>query len=111
MVMKTDKSGKMSVTTREKYLEMGRVHVGEDKEVGRTKIVATDKILNEHSAAWCSIWSTGKDHEHQDRVLHSKTSRSENRANLYLSHKDHKKEQDKTRPIGTANSSNTKSLC
>ena len=56
----------------------------------------------------CSIWNTGKDHEHQDRVLHSKTSRSENKANLYLTHKDHKKEKAKTRPIGTANSSNTR---
>ena len=41
-------------------------------------------------------------------MLHSKTSRSENRANLYLTHKDHKKEKEKTRPIGTANSSNTR---
>ena len=37
-------------------------------------------------------------------------SRSENRANLYLSHKDHKKEQDKTRPIGTACTSNTRAF-
>ena len=110
LIMKTDKSGKMSVTTREKYLEMGREHVGNDKEVERTKIIETDKVLNEHSAAWCSIWSTGKDHEHQDRVLHSKTSRSENRANLYLTYKDHKKEKEKTRPIGTANSSNTRAF-
>ena len=110
LVMKTDKSGKMAVTTRDKYLEMGKVHVGEDKEVKRAKIIETDKVLNEHSAAWCSIWSTGKDHEHQDRVLHSKMSRSENRAKLYLSHKDHKKENDKTRPIGTANSSNTRAF-
>ena len=110
LVMKTDKSGNMSVTTRDKYLEMGKEHVGDDEEVGRVKIVETDKILNEHSAAWCSIWSTGRDHEHQDRVLHSKTSRSENRANLYLTHKDHKKENDKTRPVGTANSSNTRAF-
>ena len=110
LVMKTDKSGKMSVTTRDKYLEMGKEHVGDDEEIGRVKIVETDKVLNEHSAAWCSIWSTGRDHEHQDRVLHSKTSKSENRANLYLMHKDHKKENDKTRPVGTANSSNTRAF-
>ena len=40
----------------------------------------------------------------------SKVSRSENRAKLYLTHKDHKKEQEKTRPIGTANSSNTRAF-
>ena len=110
LVMRTDKSGKMSVTNREKYLEMGREHVGEDKEVNREKIIETDKILNEHSTAWCSMWATGKDHDHQDRILQSKTSRFENRANLYLSHKDHKKEKEKTRPIGTANSSNTRAF-
>ena len=37
-------------------------------------------------------------------------SKSENRAKLYLSHKDHKKESEKTRPIGTANSSNTRAF-
>ena len=110
LIMKTDKSGKMSVTNREKYIEMGQAHIGEDKEVDRVKIIETDRILNEHSAAWCSMWSTGKDHDHQDRILHSKTSRSENRANLYLSYKDHKKEKEKTRPIGTANSSNTRAF-
>ena len=41
--------------------------------------------------------------------MQSKLSRTENRANLYLTHKDHKREAAKTRPIGTANSSNTRS--
>ena len=35
-------------------------------------------------------------------------TRSENTAKLYLTHKDHKKEPGKTRPIGTANCSNTR---
>ena len=35
LVMKTDKSGKFAVTTKEKYMEMGKVHLGEDKEVSR----------------------------------------------------------------------------
>ena len=50
----------------------------------------------------------GKHHEQEDRVISSKISRSENRAKLYLTHKDHKKQAKKTRPIGTANSSNTR---
>ena len=41
-------------------------------------------------------WETGKHHKHEDR---------ENRAKLYLSCKDHKKDPFKTRPIGTANTS------
>ena len=42
--------------------------------------------------------------------LHSKVSKSENRAKLYLAYKDHKKEKEKTRPIGTGNSSNTRAF-
>ena len=110
IVMKTDKSGKFSVTNREKYIEMGQVHIGKDREVTREEIRSTDKTLNEHSSAWCSIWRTGQNHQQEDRVMQSKMSRSENRAKLYLSHKDHKKESEKTRPIGTANSSNTRAF-
>ena len=108
VIMKTDKSGKMSVTKKENYLEMGKAHTGEDKKVGREKIREIDKLMSEHSVAWCSMWKTGKNHEQEDRVINSKTSKSENRAKLYLTHKDHKKENGKTRPIGTANSSNTR---
>ena len=46
---------------------------------------------------WCSMWSTEKNHSHEDRVLHSMMSRPENWSNLYLSHKDHKKEMDTVR--------------
>ena len=37
LIMKTDKSGKLAVTTKEKYTEMGMEHVGKDSEVGRQK--------------------------------------------------------------------------
>ena len=108
VALKTDKSGKFSIATREKYLEMGEVHVGKDTIIDRKKVRELDKIMNENSRAWCSIWGTGANHEQEDRVLNSKISRSENTAKLYLAHKDHKKEADKTRPIGTANTSNTR---
>ena len=110
LVMKTDKSGKLSVTNKEKYLEMGMVHVGDDREVGRERIRDIDKLMNEHSTAWVNIWKMGENHEHTDRIITSKTSRSENTAKLYLAYKDHKKEPEKTRPIGTANTSNTRAL-
>ena len=91
IIMKTDKSGKMSVTTEEKYREMGQVHIGEDKKINREKIRELDKTMNEHSRAWCNMWNTGKDHSQEDRIQNSKTSKSENRAKLYLAYKDHKK--------------------
>ena len=86
---------------------MGKEHVGDDEEVDREKIREIDKRMNEHSRAWCSIWRTGEHHDHGDRVVASKMTRSENTAKLYLVHKDHKKGAVKTRPIGTGNTSNT----
>ena len=98
----------MSVTRKEEYLEMGKAHTRSDKVVGREKVREIDKVMCEHSTAWCSMWKTGRNHDQEDRVIYSKISRSENRAKLYLTHKDHKREPGKTRPIGTANSSNTR---
>ena len=66
--------------------------------------------MNEHSTAWCSMWGTGRYHQQEDRVIQSKTSKGENRAKLYLAYKDHKKESFKTRPIGTACTSNTRAF-
>ena len=108
VVLKTDKSGKMSVTDRDNYVQMGQEHVKNDKIITREEVKKTDKVMNEHSAAWCNMWGTGKHHGQEDRILSSKMTRSENTAKLYLTHKDHKKEPGKTRPIGTANCSNTR---
>ena len=108
VVMKTDKSGKMSVTDRENYIQMGQEHVKNDKKIGNEEVRKIDKIMNEHSTAWCNMWGTGRHHGQEDRIINSKTSKSENRAKLYLTHKDHKKDPGKTRPIGTANCSNTR---
>ena len=73
---------------------MGTVHIGEDKEVDREEIRRTDKILNEHSTAWCGIWGTGRGHSQEDRVLLIKVSKSENRVKLYLSIRKKKKKRD-----------------
>ena len=69
-----------------------------DKVVTREKIREIDKAMGEHSTAWCSIWGTATNHEHEDRVINSKVSKSENAAQLYLAHKDHKEGDTKTRP-------------
>ena len=110
VIMKTDKSGKLCATSEQMYKEMGEVHVKEDKVINRVKIREIDKIMNEHSTAWCSIWGTGQNHQQEERIVQSKTSKGENRAKLYLAYKDHKKEQLKTRPIGTACTSNTRAF-
>ena len=47
---------------------------------------------------------------HEDRIRQSKISHSENRAELYLSYKDHKKVAGKTRPIATGCTSDSLAL-
>ena len=59
-IMKTDKSGKMSVTTENKCREMGKIHIEEDKKITREKIRELDKTMNEQSRACCNMWNTGK---------------------------------------------------
>ena len=72
LVIKTDKSGKLSVTDRENYLKMGETHVKNDKVVDRLRIREIDKTMGEHSRAWCSIWGTGANHGQEDRIISSK---------------------------------------
>ena len=68
-----------------------------------------EENLNGHTKAWANIWNSGKDHNHFDRIVASKTTRSENVADMYLMYKDHKP-GTKTRPTATGCSSNTLGL-
>ena len=110
VVTLTDKSTKFCVMKREDYLALGEAHVGKDKEISREEMVKREKILNSHALSWCRMWGTGENHGHTDRVRASKVTNSGNKAELYLSYKDHKSEPGKTRPIATGCSSNTLAL-
>ena len=110
VVIMTDKSSKLCVMKRSDYLLLGEVHVGKDSVIGREELIKRERILNNHSLSWCKMWNTGENHQHEDRVRQSKVCNSENRAELYLSYKDHKKEPGKTRPIATGCTSNTLAL-
>ena len=110
IIMKTDKSGKFCIVSVEDYLKMGEVHVKKDQIIGREEMIEIEKTLNGHAMSWCKIWGTGAAHKHEERVMSSKTTRSENRASLYLMYKDHKKEPGKTRPVVTGCTSNTRGL-
>ena len=109
IVLKTDKSSKFAVTSQEKYIEMGQEHVKKDKKITRKEIIEMEETLNGHTRAWANIWGCGQDHKHMDRIIASKTTHSENVADLYLMYKDHKV-GDKTRPTATGCSSNTLGL-
>ena len=110
VIIQTDKSSKLCIMRREDYLKLGEDHVGKDEEIGRKEVVEIEKLLNQHAMSWVKMWKTGQDHDHEDRIRQSKVSRSENRADLYLSYKDHKKVPGKTRPIATGCTSNTLAL-
>ena len=108
--MKTDKSGKFTIATMEKYIEMGMKHVGDDKQVNREKIREIERILNGHCCAWGKMFGSGESHDHLHRILKSKCVKSTSVSKLYIMHKDHKAEPEKGRAVATAITSNTTGL-
>ena len=109
IVLKIDKSSKLAVTTEDEYMKMGLEHTKNDKEITRAEIIENEELLNGHNRAWAQIWNSGQDHNHSSRIITSKTTHSENIADLYLMFKDHKS-GNKTRPTATGHSSNTLGL-
>ena len=82
VVMKTDKSGKMCISTKEKYIELGMQHVKGDREIGREELRSIERILNGHGMCWSKMWGTGNAHQQEDRVMSSRVSTSENTSDL-----------------------------
>ena len=89
---------------------MAEDHTKKDKEITREEAKEMEKRLNQHTMAWSLIWNSGVDHNHQGRIITSKTSHSENKAVLTLLYKDHKEIPGKTRHVATGNESNTLGL-
>jgi hypothetical protein len=106
VILKTDKSGKLCVATREEYERMGHEHTKKDVEIGRKQIIEMEKQLNGHVFFWAKIWGSGEAHGHKDRIIDSNVVSSEQLADLYLTYKDHK-EGRKTRPVVTGCNSNS----
>ena len=104
IVMKTDKSSKFVVTTPEEYKNMGKEHTEKDEEVDMKVVKEMEKKINQHTIAWSLMWNSGENHNHGDRIVKSKVTRSGNQANLSLLYKDHKT-GNKTRPVASGNES------
>ena len=104
IIVKTDKSGRFIVTTPEKYVEMGLEHTSKDKEIDWNKVRELERKVIQHTIAWELIWQGGDDHNHKDRIIRSRATKSGNQANLTLLYKDHKL-GDKTRPVASGNES------
>ena len=107
VILKTDKSGKLCLATREEYERMGAEHTGKDAEIDRKGIIEKEKQLNGHVFFWSKMWGSGDAHNHRARIIDSKVVSSEQLADLYLMFKDHK-EGRKSRPVVTGCSSNTR---
>jgi hypothetical protein len=84
ILMKTDKSGKMCICTREEYKRMGEKYTEKDELVDRKGIIEKERNLNGHVFFWAKMWGSGDSHGHRDRIIDSKVVSSEQLASLYL---------------------------
>ena len=78
VIMKTDKSSKLSITNLEEYIRMGQEHTHKDIIIDRAEIMRIEAFLNGHCRAWGKIWQSGKNNGHTGRIMTSKTTRSNN---------------------------------
>ena len=109
IIVKTDKSGKLGVISKEKYLEMGKKGNSEDREVNRIELKKIEKSINDHTRMLCKVVNAGEYHGHMDRILSSKLVNSESTAPKYYLYKDHKKVES-WRPVVSGCFSNTLGL-
>jgi hypothetical protein len=86
---------------------MGGVHTMKDRKIGRGEVCKLEKTLNNYAICWCKIWSSGENLGHMPRIIASKVTISENKADMYPLYKDHKKEPGKSRPVVAGCTSNT----
>ena len=109
VIVKTDKSGKLGVISKERYLKTDIKGNGADKEVNRDELKKIEKNLNDHTRMICKVVNAGEYNGHIDRILSSKIVNSESTAPKYYLFKDHKKSES-WRPVVSGCSSNTLGL-
>ena len=90
IVLKTDKSGKLTIIEREKYLELGKVQNAQDRKIEREELRKIERKINEQTKMWLKILNAGESHGHFSRIKNSKTIESETAASKYFMFKDHK---------------------
>jgi hypothetical protein len=105
-VIKTDKSGKLAVTDKENYLELGKKHIEKDRIIERKELRKIERELNGHAIMWAKMTNIGENYNHTARIIDSKVSKSNNTANMYMMLKDHKATLA-ARPVVSGCDSNT----
>ena len=77
VVLKTDKSGKLTLMNREKYLELGKKMNNGDIRIDRKELRVKERKINEHSKMWTKIVNAGEAHNHYTRIKNSQRIESE----------------------------------
>ena len=109
VVLKTDKSGRLTLMNRDNYYKLGVEDSKGDRVINREEMRNIEKRTNEHMRLWCKITNAGESHDHFKRIVKSKTCNSELSASKYLMYKDHKS-KDAYRPVVSGCSSNSLGL-
>ena len=109
MVLRTDKSGKLAVMEKEKYLQMGMKKIERDKKMNRQEIKKNEERINAHTRMILKVLNAGETHNHYKRIADSKIVHSETSAPMYYMFKDHKKDGG-WRPVVSGCTSNTLGL-
>ena len=78
VVLKTDKSGKMTVMKKDEYERMGKDACSNDEKLCREDIKSIERRLNDHSKMWTKMVNSGVNHGHLKLIMDSKRSESEN---------------------------------
>ena len=63
VVTKTDKSGRLFVSSMEGYLRKGMKHVGEDREITMEEAKALERRMENLSEMWVNAWEWERDME------------------------------------------------
>ena len=108
-VIKTDKSGKITVIKKEDYLKMGNKANQLDRKIERKELKRIESKINDHTRMLVKIFNMGEKNDHLQRILDSKITNSEQSAPKYFMFKDHK-EEGGWRPVVSGCSSNTLGL-
>ena len=86
VVLRTDKSSKLSVTDLNTYIEMGKKHTKNDTIISMKEVAEKEKIINGHTAMFIKMTGMGDNWGHGPIMRSSKITKS----SLFLQLKDHK---------------------
>ena len=88
--MVTDKSMKMSVDSRENYMNEMKNHVRGDTQMEKKDVDNTERVMSGHAIMWARILEVGEDWRHWMRVKSAMVNYGGSIPPLYGMRKDHK---------------------